>query len=89
MMRATPEEYKAIVDPAVDAVVDALREIACDYPEAEDEQILTYAILKLMNTVYSSGKPSDVTSALGVLEAAKLDYFRIQSVMTSGLINEN
>lgn len=84
-MRVFPDEFRAIVDPAVDAVIGSLREIVCDYPETEDEHILTYALLKLMNNLYSSGKHSDVTTVLGILETVKQEYFRVHSVMTSQL----
>lgn len=84
-MHIIPDEYHHHMDPAVDAVIDAMREIACDYPEADDDHILMYTILKLLLRVYTSGRPSDMISVLGVLEQVKQEYFDINKVHTSGI----
>ena len=76
-MHELPAEYRDIVDPAVDAVIDALREISCDYPEEDESRILVYALTRLMNLTYSAQTVGDITTVLGILEMTKQECYQL------------
>lgn len=63
------------LDPAVDAALQALRELECDNDETTNsmEYNIRYIINGILSEIYIS--ELDGYIALGVLETAKLEFF--------------
>lgn len=70
------QEYRDVIDPAVDRVVNALRELELDYPEGSTEGNLNYAISRILSIVYTNGGYKAINDAVGVLECAKQEFYR-------------
>ena len=69
-------ELRSTLDPAVDRVVNALRELELDYPESCTEGNLNYVISSILNTVYTNGGYKAINDAVGVLECVKQEFYR-------------
>lgn len=69
-------EYREFLDPAIDHLANALRELECDYPESNVEGNINYAISKLMDSMYRNGGYRAINDAIGVLECVKLEFYR-------------
>lgn len=70
MLQIDPE-LQTTLDPAVDRVVNALRELELDYPESSTEGNLNYIISRVLTEVYTNGGYAAINDAVGVLECVK------------------
>ena len=69
------ENKRAILDPAIAALQNALRELECDDAENDMGGNLNYVFTRLLKSCYTS-KYSEMAQAASVLEMAKLEYYR-------------
>ena len=64
------------LDPAIDNILDVLRQLELDETDIHDhiDERIIYIISKLLNIIYTHN-PSDYNLALGVLEQTKFHFF--------------
>jgi hypothetical protein len=65
------ENLENILDPTIKQVINTLREMESDYPEACIEGLLHYIITSVLAGIYADGGYKAVNDAVGVLECAK------------------
>ena len=68
-------EKREVLNPAIDEMLNALRELESDDPENDMGGNLNYAITVLLKRCYGT-KYSEMAQAVSVLEMAKLEYYR-------------
>lgn len=73
IIEITPQQTRETLDPIVNHVLQALRELESDYPELNFEETLNYLFKSILNTVYAGGGYRSIVEATGVLEATKLE----------------
>lgn len=69
-------ELRRTLEPVVDRVIDALRELELDFPESSTEGNLNYIFSRVLAGVYHGGGYKGINDAIGVLECAKLEFYR-------------
>lgn len=69
-------ELRRTLEPVVDRVIDALRELELDFPESSTEGNLNYIFSRVLADVYHGGGYKGINDAIGVLECAKLEFYR-------------
>lgn len=69
-------DLRGTLDPVVDRVVGALRELELDFPESCTEGNLNYIISRVLAEVYTNGGYKAINDAVGVLECIKLEFYR-------------
>lgn len=67
---------REVLNPAIDVVLNALRELESDDPSNDMGGNLNYLFTKLLHTCYGT-KYSEMAQAVSVLEMAKLEYYRV------------
>lgn len=68
-------EKREVLNPAIDEMLNALRELESDDPENDMGGNLNYIITVLLKRCYGE-KYSEMAQAVSVLEMAKLEYYR-------------
>ncbi len=68
-------EKREVLDPTIDLMLNALRELECDDAENDMGGNLNYVITVLLKRCYGE-KYSEMAQAVSVLEMAKLEYYR-------------
>lgn len=68
-------EKREVLNPAIDEMLNALRELESDDPENDMGGNLNYVITVLLKRCYGE-KYSEMAQAVSVLEMAKLEYYR-------------
>lgn len=68
-------EKRETLDPAIDLLLNALRELESDDPSNDMGGNLNYVITRLLNRCYAT-KYSEMAQAVSVLEMAKLEFYR-------------
>jgi hypothetical protein len=71
----TTQQTRDTLDPIVEHVLQALRELESDFPETNFEETLNYLFKSILNTVYAGGGYRSIVEAVGVLEATKLEVY--------------
>jgi hypothetical protein len=66
------------LDPHVDSLLNALRELESDDPSNTHCGNLNYVITRLLIASYGM-RYADINEAIGVLECAKLEFYRKQA----------
>lgn len=69
------EDKRHHLDPHIDALMNALRELESDDPTNTHCGNLNYIITQLLLGSYSV-KYSEINEAVGVLECAKMEFYR-------------
>lgn len=64
-----------VLNPAINELLNALRELECDDAENDMGGNLNYVITVLLKRCYGE-KYSEMAQAVSVLEMAKLEYYR-------------
>lgn len=72
----TTQQTREILQPAIDHVLQTLREIESDSPEVNFEETLNYLIKSILGTVYAAGGYRSIVEAVGVLEITKLEFYK-------------
>lgn len=70
------QEFRDVLDPAIEHLANALRELECDYPETVVEGNVNYAVTRLIDNLYSNGGYKAINDAVGVLECVKQEFYR-------------
>lgn len=70
------KEKRAYLDPAVDKVLDAIRQLESDFADGQTGGNLNYLFTRILDRVYSNPRYADMAEAISVLECAKLEYYR-------------
>lgn len=68
-------EKREALDPHIDALLNALRELESDDPSNTHCGNLNYVITRLLFGSYAQ-RYSEINEAVGVLECAKLEFYR-------------
>lgn len=68
-------EKREVLNPAIDEMLNALRELESDDPENDMGGNLNYVFTVLLKRCYGE-KYSEMAQAVSVLEMAKLEYYR-------------
>jgi hypothetical protein len=71
----TTQQTRETLDPIVEHVLQALRELESDYPELNFEETLNYLFKSILNTVYAGGGYRSIVESMGVLESTKLEFY--------------
>jgi len=69
------QDKRDVLDPSIEQVLHALRQLESDDPSNNTEGNLNYLITKLLFRVYSQSY-RDVNDAVGMLECCKLEFYR-------------
>ena len=69
-------EKRYTLDPQIKTLLNALRELESDDETNSMNGNLNYVITKLLVQCYGSGGYNDRSEAIGVLECAKLEFYR-------------
>lgn len=72
-------EKRLVLDPTIDNLHHALVELEIDDDENNMEESVNYAITRLLMMVYGNDEAttySQINDAIGVLECAKLEFYR-------------
>lgn len=69
-------EKRAVLDPEIDNVIDALRQLASDDPDNNHEGNLNYVITSLLVKAYGLKTYREINDVVGALECCKLEFYR-------------
>lgn len=70
------QDKRAVLDPSIDELLNALRELESDDPTNNMEGNINYVISRILYRVYPGDSYREVNDAMGVLESAKAEYYR-------------
>lgn len=70
------EEKRKTLDNAIHQVMDALRQIECDDPEASFEGTLNYLFTTIILKSYTLNNYDEHNRVVGLLECVKAEYYR-------------
>lgn len=71
-------EKRSQLDPVVDDLLNALRELQCDDPSDSLEGNLNYIFSTVLGRLYASDY-RDINTAMGVLACVQAEYYRKQA----------
>lgn len=69
------QEKRNALNPAIEQVLDALRQLESDDPSNNTEGNLNYLITTLLVRVYAQSY-RDINDAVGMLECCKMEFYR-------------
>ncbi len=69
------QEKRDVLNPAIETLLNALRELECDDPANDMGGNLNYAFTKILHQCYGE-RYSEMAQAVSVLEMCKLEYYR-------------
>ena len=64
-----------VLNPAIETMLNALRELECDDPANDMGGNLNYAFTKILHQCYGE-RYAEMAQAVSVLEMCKLEYYR-------------
>ena len=64
-----------VLNPAIETILNALRELECDDPGNDMGGNLNYAFTKILHQCYGE-RYAEMAQAVSVLEMCKLEYYR-------------
>lgn len=67
---------RVVLDPAIDQVLNNLRELECDDDKNNMEGNINYLFTRILHHVYPGTSYREVNDVVGVLECCKLEYYR-------------
>lgn len=70
------QDKRNIIDPAIDKLLDAFRQIESDDPDNNFEGTVNYAITSLLVRAYTKTSYRDINDVIGALECCKLEFYR-------------
>jgi hypothetical protein len=70
------QDKRDILDPAIDHVLNSLRELESDDPSNDMGGNLNYVVTRLLYSCYGQ-RYAEMAQAVSVLEMAKLEYYRV------------
>lgn len=69
------QDKRKHLDPHIESLVNALRELESDDPSNTHCGNLNYVITRLLHASYAN-RYAEINEAIGVLECAKLEFYR-------------
>lgn len=69
-------EKREVLNPAIDEMLNALRELECDDAGNSMAGNLNYVFTRLLDRAYTAPRYDDINEAIGVLECCKLELYR-------------
>ena len=69
---------RAVLNPAIETILSALRELECDDPANDMGGNLNYAFTKILHQCYGE-RYAEMAQAVSVLEMAKLEFYRMKA----------
>lgn len=69
------QEKRDVLDPYIDGVLNALRELESDDPSNNMEGNINYIVTQLMLSVYPQKSYTNVKDAVGTVVCAVLEYY--------------
>lgn len=69
-------DKRNILNPAIEQLVDGLRQLESDDEQNNFEGNVNYAITKLLVLAYQKNNYRDINDVVGALECAKLEFYR-------------
>ena len=69
------QEKRDVLDPAIDQLLNTIRELESDDPANDTEGNLNYIISKILDRLYVANY-KELNNALGVLSAIAFEYYR-------------
>jgi hypothetical protein len=70
------QDKRDALDPAIDEVLNALRELESDDPTNNFEGNINYVITRILHRVYPGTSYREINDAMGVLTSVQLEYYR-------------
>lgn len=70
------EAKRDVIDPTIEEVLTALRELESDDPTNSMAGNINYLFTRILNRVYSSPRYDDINEAIGILECCKQEFYR-------------
>jgi hypothetical protein len=70
------QEKRDVLDPAIDELLNALRELESDDPNNNMEGNINYVITRILKRVYKGGGYRGVNDAMGMMLCAALEFYR-------------
>lgn len=67
-----------VLNPAIETMLNALRELECDDPANDMGGNLNYAFTKILHQCYGE-RYAEMAQAVSVLEMAKLEFYRMKA----------
>lgn len=72
------QEKRDVLNPAIETILNALRELECDDPANDMGGNLNYAFTKILHQCYGE-RYAEMAQAVSVLEMAKLEFYRMKA----------
>lgn len=69
-------EKREVLNPSINELLNALRELESDDPENSMAGNLNYVFTRLLDRAYTAPRYDDINEAVGVLECCKLELYR-------------
>ena len=69
------QDKREVLNPAIETLLNALRELECDDPANDMGGNLNYAFTKILHQCYGE-RYAEMAQAVSVLEMCKLEYYR-------------
>jgi len=70
------KDKRAALNPHIDNLLNAMRELESDDPSNNFEGNLNYVISTLLNLVYVGGGYRSINDAMGVLSSVQAEFYR-------------
>ena len=70
------QEKRDVLDPAIDELLNALRELESDDPNNNMEGNLNYAITRLLKRCYKGAGYRGINDAMGMMFSCALEFYR-------------
>ena len=72
------QEKRDVLNPAIETMLNALRELECDDPANDMGGNLNYAFTKILHQCYGE-RYAEMAQAVSVLEMTKLEFYRTKA----------
>lgn len=70
------QEQRELVKSDIDRIANEIAKMQFDDPEVNVEGVVNYVISRLLETVYTTPSYREINDVIGVLECAKMEYYR-------------
>ncbi len=70
------QDKRAMLEPALTKIFDALRQIQCDFPDDSFEGTMNYLFTTLLVRLYTLNNYDEHNRVIGLLDCVKNEYYR-------------
>lgn len=67
---------REVIDPAIEEILTALRELESDDPTNSMAGNINYLFTRILNRVYSSPRYDDINEVVGILGCCQQEFYR-------------